>query len=258
MNNVLEIINVSKQFKRKSGNKERFYALRNVSLQIREGEIFAILGPNGAGKTTLMNIIMNLLYPDSGRVRIFGNNPGHRDVFSRMGYVSGDGRFHWSLTPIDILNVGGMLYGIKRKERTERIRELVRLFGLENVMRSKFDVLSTGERMKLAFAYALMHRPKLLLLDEPTLGLDPDAAINVRKEIKRINRELKTTIVLTSHYMHEVEQLARRIAFVNKGEVKDLGTLAAIKKKHPDLEDYFVKMVESGRNSEAGGKKTGK
>ena len=78
-----------------------------------------------------------------------------------------------------------------------------------------------------------MHRPKLLLLDEPTLGLDPDAAINVRKEIKRINRELKTTIVLTSHYMHEVEQLARRIAFVNKGEVTDLGTLAAIKKKHP-------------------------
>ena len=76
MNNVLEIINVSKQFKRKSRNKERFYALRNVSLQIREGEIFAILGPNGAGKTTLMNIIMNLLYPDSGRVRIFGNNPG--------------------------------------------------------------------------------------------------------------------------------------------------------------------------------------
>ena len=151
-----------------------------------------------------------------------------------------------------------MLYGIKRKERTERIRELVRLFGLENVMRSKFDVLSTGERMKLAFAYALMHRPKLLLLDEPTLGLDPDAAITVRKEIKRINRELKTTIVLTSHYMHEVEQLARRIAFVNKGEVTDLGTLAAIKKKHPDLEDYFVKMVESGRNSEAGGKKTGK
>ena len=122
-----------------------------MSLQIREGEIFAILGPNGAGKTTLMNIIMNLLYPDSGRVRIFGNVPGHRDVFSRMGYVSGDGRFHWSLTPIDILNVGGMLYGIKRKERTERIRELVRLFGLENVMRSKFDVLSTGETHETCF-----------------------------------------------------------------------------------------------------------
>ena len=250
MKEVLEIIRVSKQFKRKSGNKEKFYALKNVSLQIREGEIFAILGPNGAGKTTLFNVIMNLLCPDSGRVRIFGMDPGDRKVFSRVGYVSGDARFHWALSPLDILNIGGMFHGIKKKERVERIRSLVRLFGLQRVLRSKFDVLSTGERMKLAFAYALMNRPKLLLLDEPTLGLDPDVAIKVRKEIRRINRELKTTVVLTSHYMHEVQQLAHRIAFVDKGEIKDLGEMSAIRKRHPDLEDYFVKMVAAGQGTE--------
>ena len=249
MNHVLEIIRVSKEFRRKDGNKGKFYALRDVSLQIREGEIFAILGPNGAGKTTLLNVIMNLLYPDSGCVKIFGTNIRDRNVFSMMGYVSGDERFHWALSPLDILNIGGMLYGVKKQERVERIRSLVRLFGLESVLRSKFDVLSTGERMKLAFAYALMNRPKLLLLDEPTLGLDPDVAIRVRKEIKRINKEMKTTIVLTSHYMHEVQQLAHRIAFVDKGEIKDLGTVSGIMKRHPDLEDYFVKMVATKRAS---------
>ena len=244
MTEVLEIVRISKQFRRKDGSREKFYALRDVNLHVKEGEIFAILGPNGAGKTTLFNIIMNLLYPDSGHVRIFGRKASDREVFSRVGYVSGEQRFHWALSVLDVLNVGGMLYGVKRKERMERIRSLVRLFGLQSVLRSKFDVLSTGERMKLAFAYALMNNPKLLLLDEPTLGLDPDAAIRVRKEIKRINRELKTTIVLTSHYMQEVQQLANRIAFVNKGEVRDVGTVSGIRKKHPDLEAYFVSMVE--------------
>lgn len=237
---VIEVSGVSKQFGKGKG---RFYALKDVSLAVKEGEILGILGPNGAGKTTLLNIIMGIVYADSGSVSIFGEGAGKRGAV-KIGYVSGEERFHWALTPFDILTFGGRLYGLGAIERKQRTAELLKLFGLEKVALRKFDVLSTGEKMRLAFAYALINKPKLLLLDEPTLGLDPDIAIKVRKEIKRISSELGTTIVLTSHYMQEVEQLCRRIAFINKGRIMHIGSVTDIRKKHINLEAYFVKMTE--------------
>ena len=240
MPEVLEVVKVSKQFKRK---ERRFYALRNISLSVKKGEIFSILGPNGAGKTTLLNIVLGLLYPDSGRVSIFGGSIGEKEILNKVGYVSGDERFHWSLNPQDILSFGGMLKGLGRKERRQRAAELAETFGLEHVMESRFDVLSTGERMRLAFSYAMIGKPQLLLLDEPTLGLDPDIAIRIRKEIRRINRKFRTTIVLTSHYMKEVEYLSNRTAFINHGRIIDEGQIRGIRKRYPDLDSYFVDMV---------------
>ncbi len=238
---VLHVSNVTKKFSR----KKPFYALRDVSFSVEEGEIFSILGPNGAGKTTLLNIIMGIVTPDSGSISILGKAPLKNSGI--MGYVAGEERFHWSLSPHDVLNFAGLIAELPKGEKEKRIKRLIGLFELQDVLHSRFNVLSTGERMRLAFAFALMNDPKVLLLDEPTLGLDPDIAIKIRREIVRVNEELKTTIILTSHYMKEVEELADRIVFLHKGSIRDSGTILDIKKKHPNLEQYFVRMVDESK-----------
>ncbi len=236
---IIELKNVSKKFKNEG---KEFYAVNNVSFSIKEGEIFSILGPNGAGKTTLLNMMMGILIPGSGNIRIFGKPAGHRDVMENIAYVSGEERFHWALTVKDILTFATMVYGIEN--RKQKLNEMVSLFGLEKVINSRFEVLSTGEKMRLAFAYALIGEPKVLFLDEPTLGMDPSISIKIRNQIKKINLDFKSTIILTSHYMKEVEFLSSRIAFINQGKLMDISSVRGIKKKYPDLEKYFVGMVE--------------
>ena len=238
MEKVLEVSELSKKFKR---NKKDFYALNKVSLEVEKGEIFSILGPNGAGKTTLINIILGLLYQDSGRVRIMGKKIQDKGVLKGIGYVFGQERFHWALTVYDILSFGCAVKSIKRGPKIEQLSET---FGLKNILRSPFDVLSTGERMRLGFAYAMIANPEILLLDEPTLGLDPDIAIRIRDEIKKVNKEFNTTVVMTSHYMKDVEDLSNRTVFINHGRIIDSGTVEEIKKEHPDLESYFLKMTK--------------
>ncbi len=240
--NVIEVTNASKKFKYRG---EDFFAVKNASFTVKKGEIFGLLGPNGAGKTTLLNMIVGILVPDSGSVKVFGKNTQKdRDILEQVSFASGDAHFHWGMRTRDVLNFYARLYGINKKEREKRIENLARFFGLKRVMYSKFGYLSTGERMRLIFSKALLNRPKLLLLDEPTLGLDPDIAIKVRKEIIRINKRFGTTILLTSHYMHEVEQLADRIAFINKGRIVDIGTIQKLKLSHFSTYDVFIKVKE--------------
>lgn len=236
---AIEISNVSKIYR--SGwkmakpfspisKKKDFYALKDINLSIEKGEIFGLLGPNGAGKTTLLNMLIGLLYPDSGEAKVLGEKPyNNRDVLEKMNYISGETRFHWSLYVVDVLNYYGMSYGIPKKEREKRIESLINFFEIGHIRNKKFAWLSTGERMRLVFAKALINNPKVLLLDEPTLGLDPDIAIKVRKEIKKVNKEFGTTILLTSHYMDEVEKLADRIAFIYKGKIIDMGSVESVK-----------------------------
>ncbi len=235
---IIELKSVSKKFKNEG---KEFYAVRNVSLSIEEGEVFSILGPNGAGKTTLLNMMMGILIPDSGSIMISGKPAGHRDIMEKIAYVSGEERFHWALTVKDILSFGAMVYGMKK----QKIAEMSSLFGLEKVINSRFEVLSTGEKMRLAFAYALIGDPKVLFLDEPTLGMDPSISIKIRNQIKKINRDFGSTIILTSHYMKEVEFLSSRIAFVNQGKLMDISSVQGIKRKYPDLEKYFVGMMKN-------------
>ena len=246
---VVNVVNVSKQFKRRDaalGVTAKFYALKDVSLSVKDGEVLGILGPNGAGKTTLLNILLGIIYADSGKATLFGQDVKKSGVVERIGYVSGEERFHWALSVSDVLTFGCILFGLGKKQRVERINGLVSVFGLKGILGSRFEVLSTGEKMRLALAYSMINSPKLLLLDEPTLGLDPDIAIKVRKEVIRINKKLGTTIILTSHYMAEVEQLCDRVAFINKGMVMHIGTVSDIRKKYPNLETYFVKMAKKG------------
>ena len=240
MEKVLEVSGLSKKFKR---NRKVFYALDKISFNVKKGEVFAVLGPNGAGKSTLINIILGLLYQDSGDVKVLGKKIQDRGILKRTGYVCGQQRFHWALTAYDILSFGCAVKSVKKQTR---IPELSETFGLKDVLRSSFDVLSTGERMRLGFAYAMIAKPDLLLLDEPTLGLDPDIAIRIREEIKKVNKELKTTVVLTSHYMKEVEQLSHRVVFINRGRIVDSGTVEEVRRDHPDLESYFLEMIERG------------
>jgi len=214
-------------------------ALHDVSFEIRDGEIFGLLGPNGAGKTTLINILLDLLTPDTGTIEILGQRPGPA-VFSEMNLVAGGSQFHWALTPADIFTFFAKLYEIPRPK--ERIAELVRLLRIEHLMDRKFSWLSTGEKLRVAFVKAMLNKPRLLLMDEPTLGLDPDVARMVRKEVQRINREEGTTILLTSHYMHEVEQLCDRIGFLYKGEMVDIGEVKDVKLKHFGSYDVILTL----------------
>ncbi len=230
MSNPLTISSVSKVFKEKG---KPFHALKDVSLTVRPGEIFSLLGPNGSGKTTLLNIISGILLPDSGSVSLLGKNPfTDRSVAEKINIVSGQARYHWSLTCSDILNFYARIYRLPAARRQRRIQEVVDFFGLKPVFNRKFAYLSTGERMRLRLAKGLINQPQLLLMDEPTLGLDPNLAVIVRDEILRIQKVHKTTVLLTSHYMHEVEQLADRIAFIYKGEIVDTGTIEETKLRH--------------------------
>jgi len=157
-----------------------------------------------------------------------------------MNLVTNDSHFHWVLSCRDILEFYGRVYGIESKKRTKRIKQLSKTFGIEKIMDRRYSYLSTGEKMRLNFAKALINHPDLLLLDEPTLGLDPDIAIKVRTEIKKISRKFGTTILLTSHYMQEVEQLCERIAFIYKGKLVDIGDVNKIKSRNFSSYDIIV------------------
>lgn len=238
---AIEIRNVSKKFKVLG---QEFYALKDVSLDVNQSEILALIGPNGSGKTTLINIILGLLIPEKGAIKIFGKSVENGNILEKINLASGEEKFHWMMTVADVLNFFSRVYGLSSSVRKQRIEELVQLLGLSNILKRRFDGLSTGERMRLALAKALLNRPKILFLDEPTLGLDPEIAIRIRKEIKRLNQIYKITILLTSHYMHEVEQLADRFAFINKGKIIEVGKISRFKKSRKTLEEYFVEKVE--------------
>jgi ABC-2 type transport system ATP-binding protein len=197
-----------------NGKKE---VLKNVSIDIEEGEIFGILGPNGAGKTTLISILSTLTIPDSGEVEIFGidalSDPN--SVKCIVNVSSGNPNFPWSLTVYENLKYFSLLYGLDNPA----IERVIGMLELEPFRNARFDSLSTGTKQRLSLAKALLNEPRLLFLDEPTVGLDPDMAIKIRRLIKRIHDEKGITIVLTTHYMKEAEQLCERIAFIKKGEI---------------------------------------
>jgi len=207
---------IYKYYKSQNGKKE---VLKNVSININEGEIFGILGPNGAGKTTLISILSTLSIPDSGKVEVFGIDALHdpNSVKCIVNVSSGNPNFPWSMTVYENLKYFSLLYGLENGEKA--IGNVINMLELEPFRNTRFDSLSTGTKQRLSLAKALLNEPRLLFLDEPTVGLDPDMAIKIRKLIKKIHDEKGITIVLTTHYMKEAEQLCERIAFIKNGEV---------------------------------------
>ncbi|MCX8093146.1 MAG: ABC transporter ATP-binding protein [Candidatus Goldbacteria bacterium] len=249
MNNIIiKIENIKKIYISGLFKKRKVTALNGVSLSIKKGEIFGILGPNGAGKTTLLNILMGQILSDDGKISIMGYDTTKRlpdFIKKRMNMCSGNPNFPWSLTIYEALKFYGMLYGFYGKFLETKIENLIEQFKLTKYKNTQYDELSTGNKQKLALAKALLNEPEILLLDEPTIGLDPDVAKRTRQFIKELHKRTKITILLTTHYMREAEELCSRIAFINEGEIKALGTKERLKKitKTKSLEEAFIALA---------------
>ena len=208
-------------------------ALRGVSLAVPRGAIFGLLGPNGAGKTTLLSILATLLTPDRGTVRVLGLDVVREAgaLRRRLNMASGRPSFLWSLRVGEIVAFYGRLYGLSGAALQRRVDHLVREYELEPYRRVPYNELSTGLKQRVALAKSLVNDPELLFLDEPTLGLDPDVSARVREHVAALRRERGMTIVLTTHYMREAEQLCDEVAFIKAGQILARGTADELKRQ---------------------------
>jgi len=229
MANALVFRGVSKKF----GD---VVALRNVDLEIREGELFALLGPNGAGKTTLLKIAVGLIQPSSGEVRVFDVDvlKESAEVKKLIGYVPQETIVYDELTGLENLMFYASLYDIPKSVAKERISEYVKLLGLEEYIKRRVGKYSGGLKKRLSIAASLIHDPKLLILDEPTTGLDPSSRRDLWRILQNL-RKLGKTIVMATHYTEEAEALADRVAIMNEGRVVAVGTPNELKRRVGEL-----------------------
>lgn len=217
-------------------------ALRNVSFEIRDGEIFGLIGPNGAGKTTLTKTIATLIQPTSGKVSVKGHDSVADDqsVRRQVGLAGAEERsFYWRLTAEQNLLFFSRLHGLNGSAAKRRIAELLELLELQELAGRRFAELSTGNKQRLSVARAMLSNPPVLLLDEPTRSLDPIAASRMRSLIKSLATN-NTTIFLTSHNLVEVEELCDRVAVIGKGEIRALDTPHNLRAIHTDEEQVTI------------------
>ncbi len=221
-------------------------ALKGVSLSIPQGDFFGLLGPNGAGKSTLIHCTTGLAAPTSGAIRIFGHDAVKHYEQARLavGLAPQDLNLDWFLTVEETLDYHGGYFGMARRERRERSSELLEAFSLTEKKDDRTRTLSGGMKRRLILARALMHRPRLLILDEPTAGVDVELRLELWQYVQRINAE-GTTILLTTHYLEEAEQLCDHIAFINGGEIVAQGTSGELAARYGvvSLEDAYLELV---------------
>nr|UWI51304.1 ABC transporter ATP-binding protein [Clostridioides difficile] len=210
---IVKVNNITKRFNDK-------LALDNISFSVKEGEIFGLIGPNGAGKSTLINIITNLTLPNSGTIQINGVDLSANPMSAKaiIGLVPQELAVMETLTPFDNLEYFGAFYGLKGKLLQERINEALEVTGLAEVKKKKVKKLSGGMQRRLNIGIALLNHPKILILDEPTVGVDPQSRNHIFNFIKDISSKQKTTIIYTSHYMEEVEHLCSKIFIMDEGK----------------------------------------
>lgn len=210
-----------------------FYALNGLSFEVNENEIFGLLGPNGAGKTTLIHILATLLKPTTGGAAVNGYDVLHNatKVRESIGVVFQAPSSDDILTGYENLKIHALLYGIPRGTREKRISEVLKLVGLEGRKNDQVKKYSGGMRRRLEIARGLLHHPKVLFLDEPTLGLDPQSRESMWTYIKEIVTEEKVTIILTTHYMEEADMLCDRIGFISNGKIIALNSPSNLKQE---------------------------
>jgi len=238
-----EIISVSDLTKVFDG----FVAVDNVTFSVKKGEIFAFLGPNGAGKSTTIKMLTTLLKPTSGSISINGFDPGispHK-VRESFGIVFQDPSLDEELTAFENMEYHGILYNIPKATRRERIEELLKIVELWDRRGDLVKYFSGGMKRRLEIARGLMHYPKILFLDEPTLGLDPQTRNLIWNHIKEMNHSKGITLFFTTHYMEEAERVAKRIAIIDHGRIIKQGMAEALKEetKTKSLEDAFIALT---------------
>lgn len=237
--NAIEIRDVSKRF-------GKVVALDKVTLDVGEGEIMGLLGPNGAGKTTLISIMIGLLSRDAGSVRILGRDID-RDlnrIKAQTNIVSGFSVVSAAMRVDEFLRYYAMLYNIPR--RKERIREVLDLTGTSERKGQLVQDLSSGFKQRVLLAKALLNKPRVLFLDEPTVGLDVEIAVKIRALVKKLGKE-GTTIIFTSHNLHEVEEVCGRVALITEGKIRHAGTVAELKKKTKDKITIEITCLEPAK-----------
>jgi ABC-2 type transport system ATP-binding protein len=239
MNSVLELDRIEKRFGTRT-------AVSGLSLSLPGGEIFGFLGPNGAGKTTTFKMIVGLLRPTAGTVRVLGMDVGEFPVETKrvIGFVPDTPLLYEKLTAIEYLRFVADLYEIPRSEADRKGYDLLRMFDLDGVAEDLIDSFSHGMKQKTALAGALLHDPKLLILDEPTVGLDPKSARLIKDILRRLTRE-GVAVILSTHILEIAEQMCDRIGIINRGELIAVGTMEMLRSGAVDrsLEDIFLQLT---------------
>lgn len=257
----IEVKNINKTFKVPEKEKGRFSVLKsffnrkykyikainNISFSIKKGEIVGYIGPNGAGKSTTIKILSGILVPDSGSVVIDKLVPykNRREYVSEIGVVFGQrSQLWWDIPAIDSFNLLKDIYKIPEEKYNKNLNELIELLNLKDIINIPVRQLSLGSRMRCEIAASLIHSPKILFLDEPTIGLDAISKKIVRDFIKKLNKKNKVTVILTTHDMADIEALAKRIILIGKGEVLYDGTLNNLQKNYDYLRKIKVKTKD--------------
>ena len=222
---VLQVHNVVKRF----GEAE---AVRGVSFEVRRGESFGLLGPNGAGKSTTISMVCGLLQPNEGEIIVAGMNVRRNPLAVKriMGVVPQDVALYPTLSARENLAFWGTMYGLSGTELRVRIDEALQIVSLADRQKERIDTYSGGMKRRINIAASLLHRPELLIMDEPTVGIDPQSRSNILETVKRLNGEKGITVVYTSHYMEEVEFLCQRVAIIDHGKLIAQGTLDEVRR----------------------------
>ncbi|HUC88428.1 MAG TPA: ATP-binding cassette domain-containing protein [Candidatus Paceibacterota bacterium] len=240
MQSIIEVKNVTKKF----GD---FVAVDNISFEINKGEIFAFLGPNGAGKSTTIKMLTTLLSPTAGTLILDGHNveKDSNKVRHSFGIVFQDPSLDDELTAYENMKLHGVLYSVPKELCNERIKQLLSLVELWDRKDSYVKEFSGGMKRRLEIARGLLHHPKILFLDEPTLGLDPQTRNHIWKYISELNKNEGITVFFTTHYMEEAERIAERIAIIDHGKIIASGTATELKSKTntASLEDAFLSLT---------------
>ncbi len=249
MEKIIEVEKLVKKFK-------DFTAVNNISFSVKEGESFAFLGPNGAGKTTTIRMLTTMLQPTEGQILVnkFDPQTNQHDVRASFGIVFQDFSLDNELTALENLNFHAALYSVPKSLANERIHHLLKLVDLWDRRNDFVKTFSGGMKRRLEIARGLIHHPKILFLDEPTLGLDPQTRNVMWDYIKKLNKEEGMTVFFTTHYMHEAEKYANRVAIIDHGKIVVMGTVKELKKKTKtkSLEEAFLKLTGHAIREEAG------
>jgi ABC-2 type transport system ATP-binding protein len=221
-------------------------ALRGVSIDIEPGAIYGLLGPNGAGKSTLIHCTTGLAQPTGGSIEVFGHDAigNYAEARQAVGLAPQEPNLDWFLTAEETLDYHAGYFGMPKRERRERAKELLETFSLTEKRDERTRTLSGGMKRRLILARAIMHRPQLLILDEPTAGVDVELRLELWHYVQKINQE-GTTILLTTHYLEEAEQLCDKIAFIADGQIVAEGTSEALAERFgvANLEDAYLALV---------------